>query len=34
MESVRIFRFLNINKDPKTKKIDIYFFIDKLVSLL
>lgn len=34
MESVQLFRFISVNKDPKTKMIDINFIMDKLISLM
>ena len=34
IESVKVFRFINISKDHKSKQIDVYFFMDKLMSLL
>lgn len=34
MESVQLFRFISVNKDAKTKMIDINFIMDKLISLM
>jgi len=34
LTSVQLFRFININKDFKNKQIDVYFFMDKLISVM
>lgn len=34
LSSVELFRFININKDSKNKQIDVYFFMDKLISVM
>lgn len=34
MDGAEIFRFVSLCKDAKSRMIDVYYFIDKLMSLL